>query len=362
MNSIYLYSTIDDDESASGERKKVDMQVQAFRDLGYDVELIVEKKNHKAIRILARMPGSYAYSKKTRNQVLDSINEDTEFIYIRKFLIDNSFLKLLKDIKKKTRIKVFLEIPTYPYDKEWGRVIDAPMLWKERFFRKRIKRYVDRIITLDNSDVIFGVPCIRIVNGIGKTSIKPKKSIHNEGEIHLLAVALFQPAHGYERLLEGLKNYYEKEHRSKIIFHLVGNGAKELYGDLIDSYGLNKYVVIHGSLYGAELDRMYDECQLGISPLGPYKVGLIDVSSLKSVEYCSRGLPFIYAGNDIRFEKKDFKYAMKVENNGTCIDVEDMIHFYEQLPDDETVTKEMIEYAYENLEWTNIMRNVVNTL
>ena len=67
-------------------------------------------------------------------------NENIEFIYLRYDHNANPFLILFLKSLQKLRVKVFMEIPTYPYDKEYkGLSLDYQrILFLDKCFRERI--------------------------------------------------------------------------------------------------------------------------------------------------------------------------------------------------------------------------------
>ena len=145
---IFLHFNSDPNMEASGEVKKVKMQIDALMKWGIIVDEICVDKSSTADKVIRRLPlfpanGIGLYKILKTKQI-----ENCDFIYIRKYIIDIWFLHLLKKIKKiNTKIKIIYEIPTYPYDLEWSRLFDKPLLWKERISRTRLLKYVDRIVT-----------------------------------------------------------------------------------------------------------------------------------------------------------------------------------------------------------------------
>ena len=68
---------------------------------------------------------------------------------------------------KNMNIRTVIEIPTYPYEAEGrtslrGRVIQV----LDKIFRKKLKKYVDRIVTYSDDKMIFGIKTINTINGI----------------------------------------------------------------------------------------------------------------------------------------------------------------------------------------------------
>ena len=77
-------------------------------------------------------------------------------------------------------MRIALEIPTYPYDAEFAQspFVRRLKLRIDRTFRRRMARWVDRIVTFSDDPEIFGRPTIRISNGIDFRSIPLKTQRH----------------------------------------------------------------------------------------------------------------------------------------------------------------------------------------
>ena len=82
-------------------------------------------------------------------------------------------------------------------------------------------------------------------------------------------------------------------------------------------------------------------------------------ATLKLREYCARGLPFIYAYNDSDFI--NFKYSLKIENNETLVNINEVIDFYNSIKN-ENYIKEMREYAEKNLTWYAKMKPIIEKI
>lgn len=61
-----------------------------------------------------------------------------------------------------------MEIPTYPYDQEYKGLpfVYQRILFIDKCFRQHLARYVDKIVTFSDYDIIWNRPTIRISNGI----------------------------------------------------------------------------------------------------------------------------------------------------------------------------------------------------
>lgn len=296
----------------------------------------------------------------------NKILQNGDFFYIRRPLIDGYFIQLLKEIKNRnSKVKILLEIPTYPYDKEFDRVFDLPLLWKEQFFRKKLKLYVDRIVTLSEDNNIFGIPTLKIVNGLDLTNISIVNNNKKEKEvINLIGVGALKFWHGFDRLIRGMAHYYEKERKRKVIFYIVGSG--ELIGEykqLIKKYGIEEYVQICGEKYGKELDKIYDIADFGISSLGLHRINIEISSALKSREYLAKGLPII-ASSKIDVISKEFQYCLYFEDNDAPINVEKIVECYDELysHDRQQINQQIRSYAEEHCSMDIAMKSVIDYL
>jgi dTDP-4-dehydrorhamnose 3,5-epimerase len=203
------------------------------------------------------------------------------------------------------------EILTYPYDAEYKNAKTIVKIAKqiEVFYRQSFKKYVDKMVTFSKAEEIFGVKTIKINNGIVMDSIPLKTSTNNKNEINLIAVASMQFWHGYDRLIDGLKNYYSKKQSIKVFLQFVGdsNNTESLkYKHLIDLYKLNPYITFHGFKNGSNLDELFNLSDLAIGCLGVHRKNIKYIKSLKNSEYCARGIPFVYSEIDDSFQNKSF--------------------------------------------------------
>lgn len=191
---------------------KIRNQIKAFRQYGLEVlELTLPYSKNPLLRILYRFPFYNGYP----IWKYDKSMAETDFIYLRRPFVMTGYMRnVLKQIKENNpKIKIILELPTYPYDQEIAHFkLSKPFLLRDRYNRNRLKGVVDRIATLSEDKEIFGIPTIKIINGIDVSAVKPRVvSERKEDEIHLCAVALFKEWHAYERLLLGMADYYNTE-------------------------------------------------------------------------------------------------------------------------------------------------------
>lgn len=275
--------------------------------------------------------------------------------YIRYALSDIWFVSFLEEIKK-LGIKSVIEFPTIPYDDEdW---IKRPI--EDRYYREELHKYIDCCTTYSNYQTVFNIPCISLVNGVDIDTYKVKERIlKSNQDIVLLAVATMRREHGYERIIRGLHEYYKSDGKRKIYFNLVGDGSQiQYYKRLVKEYRLETYVTFYGFLQGEQLEKIYEDSDIGVGPLGIYKSGITSGIGIKAVEYCIKGLPMILV-DDYGF--KDKYYILRISNDDISVDMNRVIVFFESLQERDYIN-DMHQYAVENYSWDKILEPVIEYL
>jgi len=380
MNLLYI-AFKDFSNLHFGANSKVLSQCKAFKEYGYevdliarqgtnvvkistdgDVEIISEKKNLFHNAKLKNLFSKYYQMKEIRKYVLD---KKFDVCYIRYDFSDSKFIKMLSSIKKSCK-KVILELPTYPYESENSiGLLNKLKMRIDRHYRKRLNKYIDFIVTFyDGYKELFGIPVLVIPNGFDFSSMQLVCTKLEPKEIHIIAVSSMREWHGYERFIEGLKIYYSFNSKQKenIILHLVGNGREYLkYKRLVENYNLEDHVILEGALHGKELNDLYEICGLGIDSLARHRSGISVLSSLKSREYGAKGIPIINSCK-IDIIGKDFDYMLEVPANEEPIDIEEVVDFYKKCYDGQDrieVAKKIRKYIEEKTNMKATLKKVV---
>jgi len=281
--------------------------------------------------------------------------------YIRYNFSDKWFLQFLK-AQKERGIKTVLEVPTYPYDGEISGARLRRLKAEDNYYRGGLCQYVGWAATNSDAGDIFGMPCIKLLNGvdIGANPLHLKSKAGKE--IVLIGVGIMARWHGYERVLAGLSNYYNGKGDYGFLFKIVGEGEEShRYHSMVLEYGLQSRVEFCGMLEGEDLNRQYEQADIGVSSLGLYKTGIQDVAPIKGAEYCARGIPFICGYHDMRFPDKA-DYIMAVPNNPEPINMHEVAAFYEKITSQEGYRERMRGYALGHLTWEAVMGPVVGVL
>lgn len=264
-------------------------------------------------------------------------------------------MEFLKKQKEKGVVSV-LEFPTIPYDNELS---NKRLIEEDKYYREKISKYISQCTTYADYSEVFGIPCIPLLNGVDIDKTPMRTCREQDGRIVLLAVATMEQWHGYERVIEGMAEYYKETGRRNILFKLVGEGLEiDKYKNIVKNYGLEQYVEFCGKLEGEELDRQYDEADIAVGSLGMYKTGCLKGAPIKLREYCARGIPFIYAYEDIGFNGNE-KYLMKLPNDNKKLDMKVVVEFYEKTKCDKKLVSIMHETAKKQFTWDGILKPVV---
>ena len=293
---------------------------------------------------------------------------NVDYLYIRRPIpLALPFLfGLLKKCKKvNVNAKILFEVPTFPYDDEETSFIAKIFTKIDTHYRNKLHRFVDRVVTFSADEKIFGIPTIRIVNGVDCTSIPPCAKKHfDKKEIHIIAVANFAPWHGFDRFLYGMAEYYKKVPEAKVIFHIVGSGTGQdeaFYKKIVAENDLSDFVIFHGAKGGEELTEIFDKCDVALCSLGSHRKGIHLSSDLKSREYVSRALPIV-SSSKIDVVPDGWKYCMYVPEDESPIDVGGVVNFALGLYADgkrEAVAKEIRAFAEQHCDMSITMQNVI---
>lgn len=364
----------------SGITKKIRYQVKGLRENGHDVRLCYydfAENGHRCRYIDDKIIKDYGKGNWAAfRQRLDydcifdyCVRESIEFVYARCFQNANPWLIHYFKKLKKAGIHAVTEIPTYPYDSEFKYVNNTQRIGFriDQLFRHRLYQQQDALVTFSDATEIFGQRTIRISNGVDFDSIplhQPSAISHQSSALHLIGVAEVHIWHGYDRLIAGLGEYYKNGGKREVVFHIVGGvhpneryRANEFHPGLqviIDKYGIADKVVFHGTMFGKELDDVFNQCQFAIGSLARHRSGITIIKTLKNREYATRGIPFIYSEQDSDFDHQP--YIIKAPADESPIDIQQIIDFI----DDNSLKPEDIRKTVEHLAWKIQMQTVID--
>ena len=379
----------------SGISKKIHYQVKGLRQNGHDVRLChygFDDRGHRCRFVdgqVIKDYGSGALAAARQRISYGCISdycrrEGIEFVYARCFQNANPWLIRLFSRLRRMGIHAVTEIPTYPYDQEFSSSSDWNMrldLWLDKQFRHALYRQMDAVVTFSDEERIFGQRTIRISNGVdfdsiplqappspplggrkGPQLLTPPRGDRGGQALHLIGVAEVHFWHGFDRLIAGLGEYYKNGGTREVVFHIVGGVHPNYMQDipqapgfqvLIDRYHLDGKVVFHGTMFGSELDDVFNQCQFAIGSLARHRSGISVIKTLKNREYATRGIPFIYSEQDSDFDQQP--YVLKAPADESPIDIQRIIDFMAGF----TMKPEEIRHTVEHLAWKIQMQRVV---
>ena len=371
MNKILYIALSDLNDESDGVSQKIKMQLQAFRANGMIADCIAY--GYEAVNLYSEQ-GCISIKRFKKyvprriclfESALSLIKQnDYNLCYIRFPHMDLFFIRVLK-LLKKHRTKIFLEVPSYPiaYSK-FSIQAPASMFFylQDKLFSKRLKKYVYRCVSIGKySEKIFGVRNINIPNGIN-VSYYPENRITNiENKINIISVSNLYSPHGYDRLIKGLINYYKEEfYKTEINILMVGTGPeKEALERLCIENNIDNHVFFYGKKFGQELNDLFNLCNMACGPLAIHRKGAQLASPLKTKEYFARGIPFIYAYDEIGLPD-DYPFALKFSANDEPIEFDEIIEFYERIKDDYAeISKNMRRFAKTNYSWEDLFNKII---
>lgn len=371
-------------EDYSGITKKIHYQVKGLKENGYDTRLCYydfSPEGHRCRYVDGQVIEDYGTGKwaairqrMSYDCIYDyCVREGIQLVYARSFMNANPWL--IRFFKKlhKAGIHAVTEIPTYPYDKEYNRNTYWQMrltLKIDKLFRRALYKYMDAMVTFSDAKEIFGQKTINISNGVDFDSIplhQPSTINHQPSELHLIGVAEVHSWHGFDRVMAGIGEYYEKlEVRGErlkmpdVFFHIVGGvhpyRMKVDYKPQIEKYQIQDKIIFHGTMFGKELDDIFNQCQFAIGSLGRHRSGITVIKTLKNREYATRGIPFIYSEQDSDFDRQP--YVIKAPADESPIDIHQIIDFMQ----DFKMAPEDIRKTVEPLQWKYQMKKVVDAV
>lgn len=360
MKMLYISFVDIEAKSMLGVKKKILGQIKGFKSNGNLVSytwceggnFVVHQENNKRIPLCSFSNNLTKRLTMYHSSLLAYIKQKKiDTVYIRYALSDIFLLRFLKKLKT-FGVKVYLEIPTYPYDKE----IKGSKLMIDKLFREKLKLYVDKIVISScETQSVYGIPVVLMDNGVNVEEIKfvNRSYNHNKKSINLIGVSFIRYTNGYDRLIEGLKNYYLQPVREKDIYiTFVGEGSelKNLV-DITQKLNLDKYIKFVGQKTGEDLDSYYEKADIAIGSLGDHRVGITNKSPLKSREYCARGIPFISSILDNGFQRNS-EFILKVSDNDEPINMNDLTKFYGDLGEINNISEKMRNYSFQKFDWS----------
>ena len=317
-----------------GVDKKIGMQINEFRK-HFDMDEINIRPLQRSLlkRVLGLFPT--ASINRDYDAALEAL-QDPDFLYVRRTTCDREYLNFFRRVKEKyPECRIMVEIFTYPYDKDDFAKWDAwPFFFKEKMYRGRLKKYIDRFVVYTDDEEVFGVKTIRTINGIDMDTVGISEGEYKDNTIRMIGVAYMQRQHGYERVIRGLGEYYKKypDPETKVKLMLVGDGPeKDKYIRLADECNVKEHIDFRSSTVGQALDELYDQSDLTLGAFGMYKNSFYGyMSGLKTRESLAKGLPIV-SGCLIDVLNEGNEFVKYYPNDDSTVNIEETVSFFNGL-------------------------------
>lgn len=305
-------------------------RIISFQD-EHEYEVIHEFSKNRWISIVQR--------RNFFQKITDLINElKPNIIYLRYPLSSKDLYSFLKKIDT----KIIIEIPTYPYKKEFKNGIKHKIsILIDKFWRKKVSSMVNRYVTIgEDLSTLDDVQVIQISNGFYWNHSIPKLKNNITRPFQVVFMGNPMAHHGIEFL-----NIF---HNCDVEINFVGNS---IYLENLKLKLDKLSVKYYNYMDDQKLSDFLSEMDFGISTLSDK---IKDHSALKSRFYALHGIPFIFTGVDIDFKKNTFSYNIKDINNIDQIKMKEILNHLSK------VNRVMLQnYALTQLSWTKKMQPII---
>lgn len=298
------------------------------------------------------------------------ITNSTDVLYFRRIESSVKLILKLRQLKKiSPNLKIVMEIPTYPFE---GEEVEKKSLKRKisvALGTNLLHFYIDRIVLCGQQEKIkklFQIPVIHFNNGVDFDKVPVNTDSESEDDyIHMICVSGCMLAHGYDRMIEGIREYYlNKSNTRKVFFHIVGVGEyKDQYVRLAEEYNLlDKTIFVYGKKVGKELDEVFNICNIAVGHLATHRIGIFFSSALKTREYVARGLPVVTSCMLDIYEDSIKDYILFVPEDESPINIAKIVDFYDNLYQNGMSHKEIREKFYRLCDWKYTFASVIEYL
>lgn len=157
----------------------------------------------------------------------------------------------------------------------------------------------------------------------------------------------FYPWQGLDRLLQGLSRYSGNLRINLFLAGIISSKKKRT----LESFN-NKNLHIHclGLLSRQGLDEYFKHSNIAVSTLALYRKNMNEACPLKTREYTARGIPFVFAYDDVDIPEK-MEFALKLPNTDSLVDISELIQFAEKTSKIPDLSIKMRKFAENNMDW-----------
>ena len=170
--------------------------------------------------------------------------------------------------------------------------------------------------------------------------------------------------HGVDKIIEGLKNYYQSKKSDVVIkVDLIGNASDEMREQIIES-GMQNYIQLIPSMQKEELNEKLHRYHIGIGTMAAYRKGLKEATPLKLRDYLARGFPVVvgYTDTDLETHKEFDSYSLKVETVNSPLDFNAVLQFANKVYENKNHHNEIRKLAITYLDSDVKMKQMADIL
>lgn len=368
MANVFMLVNYTPADASTGITKKIRAQIQALRRMGHSVTYtayvdggVAVFDNQDVQVAMGRHPignrkyvalTRYSLLLKTAQKYVQSGKQQFAYCYGRISAPNGRYLKFLQTLKNQGAKIVIEALSYFPGVR--------PKALKSKYIafylnknKKKLACVIDKFVTEGEVPDFFGIPTEKGKIGVDTEALRKHTYLGSDEELNLITVATEREYHGYDRLVKSYLAYKASGGKAKLRIHLVG----ELYDStkkLIEESNCQENVIAHGRVSGDPLFEIYNQCNLGIGPLGQHRIGGKKDTGLKTKEYFGIGLPYIYSGveEDV---PGDYPYIFQVPSDESMIDFDAVWKFWVSIRTDAQRADNMRTFAREVFSWDSIM-------
>jgi glycosyltransferase involved in cell wall biosynthesis len=278
-----------------------------------------------------------------------------DIVYFRYPMYDSHVLRLVQELPN-----VVFEVQT----KAESELSPAAAANDNTFAKQLLPRargivaVTDEILEYEQQRAGSRRPGYVMPNGMNAESIEFTPHVPSgEAAIEMVCAAQYAPWHGIDRILAGMA-LAEPSARDGVLLHLAGEGdVVASYKSFVAEFGLDEHVRFHGRLTAEQLTPLFARSHIAIGSLALHRINLRQLAVLKNREYCLRGIPFVFAGEDLDFTG-DLPFVKTFSANDEPISLTALRDFATATAGDPHLRQQARAYGEHQLSWRTKMKGL----
>ncbi len=386
MNLLYLTVLDEKDNVKCGILGKIKGQISSFERFGLNVffgrfsgsnMFLIDGCNTKK-NIYVSMGNTRKRLRSIYNEVYSFvINNKINAVYIRFMPLDSKAIRFYSSLKK-NGVKVIIEFYSHNLELEAKKTAIRDFIKKRyskafrefislfinKYYFSRLHTCIDRIVTTTEVGDMYGVHTINVTNGIDVSTTKARIRSYNEFDFNIISVAMISIWHGYDRIIRGISEYYNRGGMDNILYTVIGDGEEKTNLEkMVKELNLQDHVFFVGIKLKNELEKYYNEADIALEMLAGFRRTSGKISSIKMAEYFAKGIPVIYASDCDIYPYPMNKFCYRVKNDDSYIDIFKIIEYTRELNNNnKNIEETMHKIAEKQFDWTVTMRKLVEYL